>query len=202
MSNDFANAYSERDDDELLLLASDRTSLATEAAAALDAELRRRNLNESDRAKYEHFVRRNEQHEARKRHRRIFGTRRDLSSWLDLFWILLAIALISIAYLALPNRYHMKADWEEAAVNVMFASVFIAVVGRSWWRRIGFWMSLASSSTFHILAVHAWVQRSGSLSKGQGKLAFLFGVALFFAIFGFVWLLRKNFYGEETREHA
>ncbi len=47
MLNDFSTEYSERSDDELLLLASDRASLTTEAAAALDAELRRRNLTES-----------------------------------------------------------------------------------------------------------------------------------------------------------
>jgi hypothetical protein len=46
MLNDFSADYSERSDDELLLLTSDRASLTTEAAVALDAELCRRNLRE------------------------------------------------------------------------------------------------------------------------------------------------------------
>jgi hypothetical protein len=64
--------------------------------------------------------------------RRIFGARSDsgrwVDNWIDLFWALLAIVVISSVYVALPNRYHMKPDWQEAAVHVMFASVFIAVV--------------------------------------------------------------------------
>ena len=45
-----------------------------------------------------------------------------------------------------------------------------------------------------MLVVHAWVQRAGNLSDGQGKLAILLGFVLFFAIYGFVWLLRPNIY--------
>lgn len=74
MLNKFSIEYSERSDDELLELASDRVSLTTEAAAALDAELRRRNLTESDQAKHQHFVKRNEQRDATRRRRKIFGT--------------------------------------------------------------------------------------------------------------------------------
>jgi hypothetical protein len=202
MLNDFSTEYSERSDDELLLLASDRASLTTEAAAALDAELRRRNLTESDQAKHQQFVKRNEQREVKKRRQKIFGTRRDRGAWLDLFWAILAMALISSTYLALPSRYHMKPDWQDAAVHMMFASVFVAVVGRSWWRKIGFWMSLIPSSVIHLFVVHAWIQRVGNLSRGQGKLAILLGFVLFFAVYGFVWLLRRNFYGTEARGHT
>jgi hypothetical protein len=202
MLNDFTTEYSKRSDDELLLLASDRDSLTTEAGAALDAELRRRNLTESDQVKHQQFVKRNEQREARTRRRKIFGTRSDRSSWVDVFWALLAIALISLTYLALPSRYQMRPDWQEAAVHVMFASVFIAVVGSSWWRKIGFWISLLVSSAIHLFVVHAWIQRAGYLSTGRGKLAILLGLVLFFVIFGFVSLLRRNFYGTEARGHA
>jgi hypothetical protein len=167
MLSDLPANYSERSDDELLLLASDRASLTTEAAVALDAELRRRNLDESDQLKYQQFVRRNEQREAKRRRKKIFGTRTDRRSWAGLFWGLLVIALISFTYLALPSRYHMKPDWQEAAVHVMFASVFIAVFGSSWWRKIGFWISWVLSSAIHVVVVHAWVQRVGNLSRGQ-----------------------------------
>jgi hypothetical protein len=202
MLNDFSTEYSERTDDELLLLASDRDSLTTEAANALDAELSRRNLTESDQAKHEQFVKRNEQRDEKRRRRRIFGTRRDRRSWVDLFWALLAIALISFTYLALPSRYHMKPDWQEAAVDVMFASVFIAVTSSVWRRKITFWMSLAISSAIHLVLVHAWIQRVGNLSRGRGKLAVLLGFVLFFAVYAFVWVLRRNFYGEEAHNNT
>jgi hypothetical protein len=50
--------------------------------------------------------------------------------------------------------------------------------------------------------VHAWILRVGKFSRGQGKLAILLGCVLFFAIYGFVWLLRRNFYGEEAPHRA
>lgn len=189
--------YSERSNDELLQLASDRSSLTDEAAAALNDELRRRNLTESDQ-----FVRRRERREATRRRRKIFGTRSDRSKWIDVFWTFLVIALISSAYIALPNRYHMKPDWQEAAFHVMFASVFIAVVGRSWSRRTSFWMSLVLSSAIHIVVVHAWLLRVGHFSTGQGELAIMLGWVLFVAIYGVVWLLRRNLYGEEAPDRT
>jgi hypothetical protein len=194
----YSAEYFERSDDELLQLASDRPSLTNEAAAALDDELHRRNLSESDRAKHQQFVRHKEGREAVRRRRKTFGTRSDRSCWVDMFWTLLAIALISSTYLALPNRYQMKPDWQEAAVHVMFASVFIVVVGRSWWRKMGFWMSLVLSSAIQMFVVHAWIQRVGNLSRGSGKLAILLGLVLFLAVYGVVSLLRRNFYGEEA----
>ena len=202
MLKDFSTEYFERSDDELLLLASDRASLTSEAAAALDADLLRRNLTESDQVKHQQLVKRNEQREAKKRHRKIFGTRRDQGAWLDLLWAILAMALISYTYLALPSRYHMRPDWQEAAMYVMFASISVAVVGRSWWRKIGFRMSLILSSAIHLFVVHAWIQRVRNLSRGSGKLAILLGFVLFFVVCGFVWLLRRNFYGTEARDHG
>jgi hypothetical protein len=200
MFDDFSTEYSQLSDDELLLLASDRASLITAAAAALTAELSRRNLTESDRAKHDQFVRRNEQREAKRRRRKIFGTRKDLATWVDLFFALVAIALISFTYLALPSRYYMKPLWQEAAVDVLFASVFIAVASRVLWRKIAFWMSLVISSVIHLFVVHAWIQRAGNLSRGRGKVAVLLGFVLFIAVYAFVWKLRREFYGEEAPE--
>ncbi len=194
----FSTEYSERSEDELLRLASDRASLTTEAVGALDAELRRRGLTESDQVKHQQFVKRTEQREAKKRCRKEFGSRRDRGAWLDLFWAMLAMALISFTYFSLPSRYRMTPDWQEAAADVMFSSVLIAVVGRSWWRRLGFWMSLILSSAIHFFIVHAWIQRVRNFSRGQGKLAILLGLVLFFAVYGFVGLLRRNFDGTEA----
>jgi hypothetical protein len=96
----------------------------------------------------------------------------------------------------------MKPDWQEAAMDVMFSSVFIAVVSRSWWRKIGFWVSLVLSTAIHIFIVHAWIQRVGNLSRGDGDVAILLGFVLFFAVYGFVWLLQRNLYGEDARQHT
>jgi hypothetical protein len=57
-------------------------------------------------------------------------------------------------------------------------------------------MSLARSSAIHTFVVHAWIQRAGNLRSG--KLAILLGFALFLAVYGFVWLLRRNLHGEEA----
>jgi len=202
MPSDFSYYYSERSDDELLALASDRASLTAEAGLALDAELRRRNLTELDRVKHQRFVKHNEQREARRRRKRIFGRRMDLGSWVDVILGALIIALISWTYLSLPSRYHMKPEWQEGAVPVMFSSVFIAVFGRPLWRKVVFWVSLILSSVTHIVVVHAWVQRHGDPSTGAGKLAILLGFALWVAVYGVFWTFRRNFYGGEVQGKA
>jgi hypothetical protein len=202
MLNGFSADYSERSDDDLLLLASDRASLTTEAATALDAELRRRHLPESDQMKHQQFVKRIAQREAKQKRRNILGARRDRDEWLDVIWAVLAMVLISCTYLALPGRYHMRPDWEEAALHTMFASIFIVVGGRPWWRKIGFWMSLILSSAIDLFVIRAWIHLVGNLSRWTGKVAILLGFVLFFAVYGFVELLRRNLYGTEARDEA
>jgi hypothetical protein len=90
--------------------------------------------------------------------------------------------------------------WEEAAADVMIASVVVIVVWRSLWRDIAFWMALILSSAIQLAVVHAWVQRAGELSRSAGKLATFLGTALFFAIYSCIRLLRRNFYGEGSSE--
>ena len=107
---------------------------------------------------------------------------------------------IAWAYFALPKRYHLKPDWEEAAVCVMIASVIVTVGWRSLWRDIAFWVALILSSAIQLTVAHAWVQRAGELSRGTGKLATLLGFVLFVAVYGCVKLLRRNFYGEGSSE--
>jgi hypothetical protein len=199
MLKDFPAAYSKRSDDELLHLASTRSSLTPEASTALDAELCRRNLTESDRVEYQRFVKRQEQREARRHRRKKFGPLKYQLSWLDLLWAFAAVALISFTYIALPSRYHMKPEWQDAAFIVMMTSVFIAIASRSlFWRNFAFWMSLAISSIIHLAVVHAWTRRVPDLSRGQGKLATLLGFVLFVAVYGFVRLLQRNFHDKEA----
>jgi len=198
MLTDFSTVYSQRGDDELLHLATQRHSLTTEAAAALDAELRRRNLTESDQVEHQKFVKRQERREFRGRRRKIFGKRQ--FSWLELLSAFVAMAVIAFAYLALPKRYHLKPDWEEAAVYVMIAYVVVTVGWRSLWRDIAFWIALILSSAIQLAVVHTWVQRAGELSRGAGKLATLLGFVFFIAIYGCIRLIRRNFYGGGSSE--
>ena len=198
MPTDFSAEYSQRSDDELLHLATQRHSLTTEAAAALDAELRRRNLSESDRVEHQKFEKRQEHREFRGRRRKLFGKRQ--YSWRETLSAFGAMAVIGCAYLALPKRYHLKPDWEEAAACVMIASVMVTVGWRSLWREIGFWMALIVSSAIQLAVVHAWVQQAGGLSRGAGKLGTFLGFVLFVAIYGCIKLLRRNFYGEGSSE--
>jgi membrane glycosyltransferase len=201
MASDFSVDYTGRSDDELLLLASDRSSLTAEAAAALNAEFRRRNLKESDLNEYQRFVDRNRKREKKKLRRKIFGTQSDRRSWFYMLKGLVVIALISSTYLVLPNRYRMKPDWQEAAVLMMFAAVFIAVFSGSWARKAGFWLALVLSSAIHLIAVHTWIQRVGNLGRSEGKLAILLGLLLFLAVYGLVRVLQRNFYGNEVHDH-
>lgn len=198
MLTDFSAEYSQRSDDELLQLATQRHCLTSEAATALDAELHRRNLTESDRIEHQKFAKRQERLEFRGRRRKIFGKRQ--FSWLELISAFVAMGVIAWAYFALPRRYHLKPDWEEAAVSVVIASVFVIVGWRSLWRNITYWMALILSAAIQLSVVHAWVQRSGGLNRNAGKMATIFGFVLFFAIYGCFRLLRRNFYGEGTSE--
>src|SRR5437868_4291755 len=150
MINDFSIEYRQRTDEELLQLASDRVSLTDEAAVTLDAELRRRNLTQADVADHERFVKRNERRESKRRLRKLFGTGRYRDSWVDrlvgLLWSAVVISVITLTYQLLPNRYHFTSDWEEAALVVMFSSVFIAIASKFWWHKMFLWFSLLISS--------------------------------------------------------
>jgi hypothetical protein len=197
MPTDFSAEYVQRGDEELLLLATQRHSLTTEAATALDAELRRRNLTESDRVEHQKFAKRQERKEHNRRRRKLFGKRQ--FSWLELLSGFGALGVIAWAYFSLPKRYHLTANWEETAVCVVIPSVFVIVGWRSLWREVAFWLSLILSSAIQLAIVHVWVQRAGGeLSRGAGKLATFLGFGLFLAVYGFSRLVRRNFYGEES----
>jgi hypothetical protein len=208
MPTDFSTQYAQLNDEQLLQLASDRASLTVDADESLTAELTRRGLTNSDQAKHEHFVKQSNRLESKKRLRRVFGRRQDRDSWGDtlgiVFWSMLSISIILFAYAALPDRYHFTPLWQQAAVEVMFASVLIGVVGGESRRGVGFWVSLLLSSSIHLVLVHAWIVRFGPLEgpghRRDGKLAVLLGIVLFFVVYGCGWLLRQVFYGSDPIE--
>jgi hypothetical protein len=199
MTTDFSLEYSRFSDDQLLALASTRASLIDVARLALDSEMTRRGLTQSDRIKYEQSVKMASRRETRRLRRKIFGSRADQDSWGDtltiVFWSVLVMSLIGFAYLALPVRYQFTPDWKEAAMSVMFVSVPIAVGGFSYWRNVGFWVSLSFSSILHLCLVHAWIIRMGALTSGRGgteRGALAVGFVLFFVVLGCGWILQRT----------
>ena len=199
MPVDFTIEYSKRTNDELLHLASARHSLTAEAATALDAELGRRNLSEPDLAKYQRFMKRQEQRDARhNRRRRTLGPFKYQLSWFDLLWTLATVALISFTYLALSSRYHVKPDWEDTGFIVTMTSVVIVIAIRGVFRRnLAFWVSFVMSSAVHLIVVHTWRQQVSNFSRGDGKLAILLGFGIFLTVYGFVRLLQRMLQNRE-----
>jgi hypothetical protein len=193
--------YEKLDDDELLRLASDRTSLIDEAAAALDAEMRNRGLTTEDVTKYQHRLKRVEKLEARRRNKKIFGSKRDRKSWVEnwvgVFWSVVIIALISMAYLALPSQYRFSPTWQETAFNVTFGAVFLVVFSKEWRTKSWFWISLFVSCAAQAWIVHEWIVRSGGTldrkSRGDQKLAVSLGVIIFLVIVGCGAVVRHKF---------
>lgn len=196
MPIDFSTEYSHRSDDELLHLATNRHSLTAEAATALDAELRRRNLTESDRVEYQKLVKRQEGRHLRRRSRKILGLRNQLT-WLDILGAFAAMALISFTYIALPTRYHMKPDWQEAAIVVLITSVVVTFAFRCW-REIAFWVSLGISSAIHLVVVHHWTRKIPNLSAREGKGAAFLGLVLFLIVYGVVRYFQRTLYGKRA----
>lgn len=201
MPNAFFAGYSECSDDELLHLATQRHSLTTEAQAALDAELRRRNLTESDRIEHQKFARRQERRENRTTRRwRIPGLKNRMS-WRDILEAFGTMAVISFVYVVIPRRYHLNPDWLEAAVMVMITSVLIAFWAISW-RKIAFWVSLGISSTIQLLVVHVWTRRTPDLSRAGGRAAIFIGLVAFLIVYAIVRFLQRTLYGKEAPESA
>ncbi len=207
MFTELQQEYAKLSDDELLHLASARSSLTNEAQVALDAEMRGRNLTAVDIKNHARFVKRSEQRETRRRSRKLFGTRIHQKSGVEtlvaFFWIAVAISLILLGYFALPARYRLPADWQEAAGYAIFSSVCLAVWFFSYWgRRLDFWASLLISTIAHLLIVHAWILHIGTdmlwRHRGDGKGAVFLGFILFFVLCGGGRFLHRKIYGEQT----
>lgn len=201
MPTDYFAGYSEHSDGELLHLATHQHSLTTEARTALDAELRRRNLTESDRIEQQKFARHQERRENRTTRRwKIPGLKTQLSGW-DILEAFGTMALISFTYLVLPRRYHLNPDWLEAAAIVMITSVTIAFCAISW-RKIAFWISLGISSIIQLFIVHAWTGRTPDLSRAAGRAGGFIGLVLFLIVYAIVRFLQRTLRGREAPESA
>jgi len=199
MLNDFSTVYAERSDEELLQLASERSSLTPQAAVALDAELHRRNLTSFDQAKHAHFVKRSKQLETKKRIRKISGRSGDEDSWYEtlglIVCVLVVVTVLFSGYAALPENYHFTKDWEETAEHVSWATVIVAIISTFWWRNVGFWLSLLISTGIHSLLLHAWIIGHGvPTGRGSRKLAVLMGIVLFLVTYGLLSVIRLRFF--------
>jgi hypothetical protein len=163
-----------------------------------------RNLTAADIKIHARFVKKSELRQARSRSRNLFGTpvpqRSGVEILVGLFGITLAISVTLFVYLAVPARYRLPADWQEAAAYAMLNFVVVAVwFFRDWGRRSAFWISLLISSTAHALIVHTWIVHLGAdmlwRHRAYGKAALLLGLMLFFVVYGGGVFLRRRLYG-------
>jgi hypothetical protein len=167
----------------------------------MDCEMRNRGLTNDDLGKHQNLLKESELRETRKRARKL---RRKTASWVDgvvtLFWSAFGFALIWIAYLAVPPRYHFSPDWQEAAGYAMFAAFLVAASFGRWLKKVTFWLSLLISSVTHACSVHAWIVRTGSLDgrRGPGDVAILLGLVLFLVVYGSGSFLRRKLHGGES----
>ena len=202
MPNDFSPEYSDRTDDELLHLASQRHYLTIEARATLDAELARRNLGESDRLEHQRFAKRQEARESRRHRRKPIVPFKYQMSWRDIFYAFATIALISAAYLVLPARYHMRSEWEPAAFSALAMWVVIAIATRAvFWQKSELWIALTISSVIQLIVVHYWTERVG-LTRIPGRAIAGLDLLLFLAVYWLVKFLQRVFDSEGVRDRT
>ena len=196
--------YAKRTDDELLALAHARHCLTDEARIALDAELRRRNLTESDLKEHQQFVKRMERREYRSpRPRKLFGVAK--LSGKQMLCSFAVIAIVVPGYLALAARYHLDPMSEEASVCVLITFAFVVVGWRSLWGDVAFWITVTASAAAQWYVVHAWAEREGkfaSSGRAFGKVATFLGFLMWIATYGLVWLVRKRLHRESVSATA
>ena len=143
-------------------------------------------------------MKRQERREGRRHRRKIPGLKSQMK-WRDILAAFATMALVGFVYFELPSRYHLKPDWQDAAVIVMITSVVI-VFAASAWRTATFWASLAISSAIHLFVVHTWTRRIPNLSRSQGKGAAFLGFVLFLIVYGIVRFFQRMLYGTEASD--
>jgi len=187
MPTDFSTEYSRRTDDELLRLALERDALTDEAAEALEVELQRRNLTESDRIEYQKFAKLQERLERRNQHRRNSGTFVDRESLLNKAVAAAFGAGIFFTYRAIPAHYQLSPGWEQAAANVLAAAtVIVYMMGQ--WRKVLFWRMLTVSSTIQLLVLRIFAERLSKFEYGPSAVSILIGLIIFFVVYAIVWM--------------
>jgi hypothetical protein len=154
---DFSTQYAELSDEELLLIASDRTSLKDDALFALNSEMERRSLTDSDVAIYEGSLLQSGQLESEKRFRNIA----EISSrflmafrFASLVLINLVAAVIGTAILdtalrrAIPPHGIGAALWKEIALSIICASGIGFGMWRTWRSEPAKWTWVIASLWF------------------------------------------------------
>lgn len=190
MLTDFSTEYSRKTDEELLQLASDRDDLLEDAAVALDAELRRRNLTDSALIEHQTFIKQQEEQEWKVQRRKRSGTFSDRRSLLDALVAFVFGGLILLAYRAIPTQYQLKPDWEQSAASVLAASTAV-IYFMGAWRRVEFWVALDISSLIHLLVIRALAKNFPKFNAFSTT-TIAVGVAIFFAVYLGFWIWQRN----------
>jgi hypothetical protein len=183
--DDIANAYRNKTDEELLLLARDLQFLTPEAVSALTDELARRKITAED---IQAFRKKEERRARKDRFRSKRGDARATEGWWLKIQLVAAYATGLLVYHLLPLK--VPKEWEDAALVTFLCTVAIVFIFRELWQRVSFWFSLAIAAAIQIWAIKAynpkgyWHHKDASL---------LIGFAVGFIVWGAMFLLLRRF---------
>lgn len=175
--------YRNKTDEELLRLARDREQLTPEAGFALTDELARRKIAVE---RLEAFSK-DEERQGRKdtfrsKRRR---TRAGGGLWVR-FQLAAAYAFGLLVYHFLP--FKIPKEWEDAALVTFLCTVGIGFMFHDYWRRLSYWMSLATAAVAQLLVIKVlnpgahWFKAASILT----------GLAVGFLVWGAVFLLLRR----------
>ena len=180
---ELVNEYRKKTDEELLLLAREREQLSPEAVSTLTDELARRKITaERLKASGKEEERQGWKEALRSKQRRT----RAVDRWWSKAQLVAAYAIGLMVYHLLP--FKIPEEHEDAALVTFLCTVAIGFTFREFWKRVSFWVSLATAAVAQLWVIEAlnprahWHYRKASLVTG-----FAVGFLVWGAVF---WLLR------------
>ncbi|HEU5400673.1 MAG TPA: hypothetical protein VFU86_04905 [Terriglobales bacterium] len=166
--------------------------MSQEAAAALTEELARREITaERFKAFSKEEERRGRKEAFRSKRRRA----RTAHEWWFKIQLIAAYATGFLIYWLLP--FKIPEEWRDAALVTFLSTVLIGFVFQEYWKRVTFWVSLATAAVAQLWAIMVlnpkahWHDKHASILTG-----FVLGFATWGATF---WLLRRVYQDSDSR---
>jgi hypothetical protein len=189
---ELVDEYRKKTDEELLRLAGNRGQLTLEALSALTDELARRKIT-AERLKA--FSR----EEERQRRKEALPSKRRRAWAADGWWFrirLLAVCAIGLlVYHVLP--FNIPEEWEDAALVAFLCTVAIGFTFREFWKRLSFWMSLATAAVAQLWVIKALNPRAYWHYKNA---SFVTGFAVGFFVWGAMFSLLRRVWCDYLHE--
>lgn len=180
----FEEHYAGLSDEELLMIAANRTDLVHEASVALDAEMARRGLSYQQARAKKRQVARFEYKEDTKHSKASKYFLKNLDWGMFLFGV-------PLIFLSLTTFYFLPAEWNIPIFETSLGVVAAVSIVRPWlYRTVSFWLSLVIACTVQLLVGHWLNVRDATQSRhdigGVGNLTiiagWLVGAFVFFLI--------------------